>query len=1619
MKHFLSFVTVFVLCMAGYVVDATAQSYHREDITVRSESYNRDSVIVIQGMGTEIYQEFETPRSFGHRHFLRWEVSYMKGSLSVLGQRFATTPRLRVYYQDTVDNRVFTAVYADDSMQVNVTTDNTEWRAAVASQLVPYNGSCTISVVEVTPGTTGYHFSRWNDGNTNSTRVLTNVRGDVTYTAYFVPDTFAITTDVQLDGDNMDNGSVLGAGRYPYHSQVSITAVPNPNYRFKKWVEGNDTTNPRIVTVQKTSGANNTYTAVFDHDTVRVDTSWCSANGPFRYDGQTFSAETTYVTSFYSVRSGDVDSIVALTVHWYDNKNAVTEVRSVCDSYTWRGTAYSASGSYQDTVHGVVNGVCDSIYGLTLTVNQSDRGTDSLTVCDSYTWSPYVSTPYTASGTYRHNGVTSAGCQVSRTLVLTVNYSENNTITATACDSYHWESVGDELYKDIDTIITNTGVYTKNYMTLKGCNGVDILNLTVNYNSNAGKDTTVCDSYTWVNHGSSNTYTASGTYYNSYNTSDGCPSVDTLHLTVYRSYHIDTSFNVCDSLVWRGHKETARGRYTYNDKAWYNNNTFSCDSVTVVRLTVRSSSHTSFALAACGSYEWHGTTYTANGTYVYNYTNASQCPSDSTLTLTVATRDTVSTDIVESTAPYTPDSAQVSFTRSGQYMYYKLASVSGVCDSVVKPLNLKIYYALTAGTASTGRCDSVIIKGNTAIKGAVTGSAISKSANVYQDSNVTVQVYPKRGYAFNQWSDGNTANPRTVTVTSDTNLQAVFGLATYHVAVVPNNTSWGSATGTGDYQFSDRVRIEATPNAGYHFKQWSDNDRRAARYITVDTTCTYTAVFAPDTFVVTVLSADPATGSATVTPDSVVKGASATLRATPAAGYHFTMWNDGNAANPRTVTPDSNVTYTAIFDMLVTNVDTSVCKYWKGQLLPVGVNYLRDTVWSGSVPTARELTVRVRQYDDDTVAVKSCTLGTLTMPYGVSHRVDSVGDYSYNDSVAREGKCDSIFHLTLSVRSHSASEDSVAACLSYEWVDSLGGTGVTYTAGGVYTNRINNAAGCDSILTLKLAIVAPAHGYDTIVHCERVTYGDSIYTMSTSITDTMQVSGLVCDSIAHITITVMPATVSVLTDTVCYGSEYLDANIDFAERDTTGIVMRRGQNPAGCDSIYNLTLKVKPVASHDDTVRTCNFYSYGGYIHVESGVYRDVLPGAAANGCDSTVTLVLTIDTEVVMVERVSACERYTWERKHLTYRSSTEDTVHARDNISSCDSVIRLILTVNQKPVTSVSSSLCVNHSYNNYGFTIPADSLTTAGVHTFERTRGIDAATTCDSLYRFELTVYGNSRTDTTIEACESYNFNGHTYTHNGNYGVSRTNSHGCDSVHMVHLVINHAVYTYPDTTVCDVFNYQRQHIYSDTVLRYTLTAANGCDSNVVFTVHVAHIDEDTVLVQPMCDSVIFRGVTYYASRIVKDVYRSVAGCDSIVNNIIHVNRMTTIQWNDTIPADSIYTFRGEQYNQTGRYVERVRGNDTVCDSVLILNLTVLRGNGVQETVVPTLNVYPNPTSGVLHITAEKVLNVEVLDIVGRRVARYENSNCIDLGNLGTGAYTLRITLPEGIVVRKVMKR
>ena len=101
---------------------------------------------------------------------------------------------------------------------------------------------------------------------------------------------------------------------------------------------------------------------------------------------------------------------------------------------------------------------------------------------------------------------------------------------------------------------------------------------------------------------------------------------------------------------------------------------------------------------------------------------------------------------------------------------------------------------------------------------------------------------------------------------------------------------------------------------------------------------------------------------------------------------------------------------------------------------------------------------------------------------------------------------------------------------------------------------------------------------------------------------------------------------------------------------------------------------------------------------------------------------------------------------------------------------------------------------------------------------------------------------------------------------------------------------------------------------------------------------------------------------------------------------------------------------------------------DDVTLDHGSTARNNASNENVIDAMGadqylesiaVYPNPTVGELHIGAMDVQKVECYNQMGQLVAAYNNVRDIDINGLANGVYTLRITVPQGVTMRKVVKK
>ncbi|MBO7652421.1 MAG: leucine-rich repeat domain-containing protein [Bacteroidales bacterium] len=116
-------------------------------------------------------------------------------------------------------------------------------------------------------------------------------------------------------------------------------------------------------------------------------------------------------------------------------------------------------------------------------------------------------------------------------------------------------------------------------------------------------------------------------------------------------------------------------------------------------------------------------------------------------------------------------------------------------------------------------------------------------------TEIQISATASEGYAFLSWNDGNTDNPRTVEVISDTTFVATFAVA-HTIAIESSNSEMGYVNGSGVYAEGAVVEITAVPYEGYRFDHWVDVDNPLRdfntdnpRMIVVSTDVTYMAVF--------------------------------------------------------------------------------------------------------------------------------------------------------------------------------------------------------------------------------------------------------------------------------------------------------------------------------------------------------------------------------------------------------------------------------------------------------------------------------------------------------------------------------------------------------------------------------------------------------------------------------------------------------------------------------------------------------------------------------------------------------------------------------------------------------
>ena len=419
--------------------------------------------------------------------------------------------------------------------------------------------------------------------------------------------------------------------------------------------------------------------------------------------------------------------------------------------------------------------------------------------------------------------------------------------------------------------------------------------------------------------------------------------------------------------------------------------------------------------------------------------------------------------------------------------------------------------------------------------------------------------------------------------------------------------------------------------------------------------------------------------------------------------------------------------------------------------------------------------------------------------------------------------------------------------------------------------------------------------------------GDSYFTRPTEaglFSDTIIYYENGTDYIVHLNLQVNP-TYNIRIDTaICEGESY-SFNGQYYSTPVTRTVHLETVN--GCDSTVTLNLSVNPIVYGEFPVEVCDSFRWYDTTYYETGDYERTLQ--SESGCDSIVTLHLTVNHSVSTVDSMIICRSalpYYYQGVILYEDSPEHDTVPIHlSTVHDCDSIVFMRFTIMDVITTEFRVDTCDIYVWNDSPYNTSGDH-----VQTFTSSTG------CDSIVTLHLTIRHSNTFQFEDEACYRYDWNDSIYTESGDYVQVFTNAEGCDSTVTLHLTIYQSgVRDIYDTLCQNELPYHYQNGEIDTIFRdgtpensthiFLLSTVHGCDSTVTL-----HLTVNPSYEIPLEKSICQNELPYR-----------------------YMNGQIDTTFEAGTPEHSTHTFR----------LSTVHG----CDSVIVLSLTVIPVSAPQLVV------------------------------------------------------------------------
>ena len=560
---------------------------------------------------------------------------------------------------------------------------------------------------------------------------------------------------------------------------------------------------------------------------------------------------------------------------------------------------------------------------------------------------------------------------------------------------------------------------------------------------------------------------------------------------------------------------------------------------------------------------------------------------------------------------------------------------------------------------------------------------------------------------------------------------------------------------------------------------------------------------------------------------------------------------------------------------------------------------------------------------------------------------------TYTAVLQNSNGCDSTVTLNLTVNPNVSSLQRITICqnsLPYSW------NSQSLTGAGTYTAILQNIHGCDSTVTLNLVVNPNVSSTQYITICQNALpyrWNNQSPTAAGTYTALLRsING--CDSTVTLNLTVNPNVSSTQQITICPNAlPYRWNNKSLTAGGTYTAIL---QSINGCDSTVTLRLTVSPTITGNQQITICQNalpYSWNNQSLTAAGTYTTVLQ--YINGCDSTATLNLIINPNVTSTQNITICQNalpYSWNNQTLT-ATGTYTTV--LKNFNGCDSTATLNLIVNPNVTSSQNITICQNalpYSWNN-------QSLTFAGTYT-TILKNING---CDSTVTLNLIVNPNVSSTQNITICQNvlpYRWNNQTLTAAGTYTALLQNINGCDSTATLNLIVNPNVTSSKSITICQhalPYRWNNQTLTAAGTYTTVLKNINGCDStatlNLIVNPNVTSSQNITICQNALPYSWNNQSLTFTGTY--TTVLKNINGCDSTVTLNLIVNPNIASSQKITICQNALpYSWNSQSLTAAGSYTALLQ-NINGCDSTVTLNLVVYPNVTSTQNIAICQNALP----------------------------------------------------------------